>query len=90
MKNHLKQSSSCIILGIDIKKKKKLNTVHCFQNQHNCKLSSEMILTLHNANQLIQNTYYNVLKKGKNEMMGSNFVRIGGGNFFSSIVRPNF
>ena len=45
---HLNQSSSCIILGIDIKKKKKkLDTVrHCFRDQHNCKLSSEMILTL--------------------------------------------
>ena len=42
---HLKQSSSCIILGIDIRKKK-LDTVHCFLDQHNCKLSSEKILTL--------------------------------------------
>ena len=43
---HLKQSS-CIILGIDIIKKKELYTIrHFFRDQHNCKLSSEIILTL--------------------------------------------
>ena len=40
----LKQSSSCIILGIDIKKK--IDKVHFFWDQQYCKLSSEMILTL--------------------------------------------
>ena len=44
MKNHLKQSSSCIILGNDIKKE--LDSMHYFRDQHNWKLSSEMILTL--------------------------------------------
>ena len=41
---HLKQSSSCIVLGNGIKKG--LDTVHYFLDQHNCKLSSEMVLTL--------------------------------------------
>ena len=43
---HLKQSSSCIILGIDIIKKELYTVRDCFRDQHNCKLSSEMILTL--------------------------------------------
>ena len=43
---HLKQSNSYIILGIGIIKKKNYSVRHCFRDEHNCNLSSEMILTL--------------------------------------------